>query len=165
MLIDHLSGALEPQFFAALLKGLDIDPSAFGGPRDDRATWPKMKQLFTDKFLSKNRTEWEAIFDGTDACCLPVLTQAELEQANYDQRPVVTLKESPGLGIAEKDPDERSPAEGQGLGVQGEGWSATGLSAGMGGEEMLGRWMGWIKGRHYDVQDGALVRLDRGSKL
>lgn len=36
-----------------------------------------MKKLFTEKFLSKTRDEWAAIFDGTDACVSPVLTFGE----------------------------------------------------------------------------------------
>ncbi len=36
-----------------------------------------MKKLFTEKFLSKTRDEWSAIFLGTDACVSPVLTFAE----------------------------------------------------------------------------------------
>ena len=90
------SGPLEPQFFAALLKGLKIDPAVLGGPREDRKTWPAMKRLFTQTFLSKDRAEWEAIFDGTDACCTPVLDQRELRNSGYDQRPIVTLRDSPG---------------------------------------------------------------------
>ena len=40
---------------------------------------------------------------------------------------------------------------GQGIGVEGSGWSAEILEAGTGGEEILGQWFGWSKGRHYDV--------------
>ena len=62
-------GALEPQFYAALLKGLGLREADLGGKRDDRATWPKQRNLFTKIFKSKTRDEWEYIFDGTDACC------------------------------------------------------------------------------------------------
>jgi alpha-methylacyl-CoA racemase len=156
---------LEPQFFAQLLKGLGIKASDLPGPREDRATWPALRQLFTKAFKSKPRSEWEIIFDDTDACCTPVLTQDELEYGGYDQRPIVTLKGSPGKAIAEGDADMRPVCEGQGIGLEGSGWESKGLAPGVGGEEILARWMGWKRGRQYDVVGGGLVRLDKGLKL
>ncbi|KAH0000244.1 CoA-transferase family III, partial [Aureobasidium melanogenum] len=158
-------GALEPQFFAQLLKGLGIKPSDLPGPREDRNTWPALRHLFTKIFKTKSRSEWERIFDNTDACCTPVLTQDELEESGYDQRPIVTLKDSPGKAIAEGDADTRPACQGQGIGVEGSGWQSKGLAPGVGGEEVLARWMGWSRGRQYDVVDGGLVRLGGGSKL
>lgn len=159
------SGALEPQFFAALLKGLKIDPSTFDGPREDRATWVKMKEIFTRIFLSKDRAAWEAIFDSTDACCTPVLTHQELRDSGYDQRPIVTLKDSPSKAIADAEPEGRPSAEGQGTGVDGEGWTSKGLWPGEGGEEVLAQWMGWRRGRHYEIVRGGLEKLEPGAKL
>ncbi len=69
-------GSIEPQFYALLLKGLDLDAAELPA-QNDRASWPEMKKLFTEKFLSKTRDEWSAIFLGTDACVSPVLTFAE----------------------------------------------------------------------------------------
>ncbi|KAH0335677.1 CoA-transferase family III, partial [Aureobasidium melanogenum] len=158
-------GALEPHFFTHLLKGLNIPLSSLSGPRDNRTTWPALRTLFTRTFKSKTRAEWEKIFDGTDACCTPVLTQDELEENGYDQRPIVTLRDSPGKAIAEGDADTRPACEGQGIGVQGNGWESKGLAPGVGGEEVLARWMGWSRGRQYDLVDGGLVRLGGGSKL
>lgn len=158
-------GALEPQFFAQLLKGLDIKPSDLSGPRDDRKTWPTLRHLFTETFKSKSRAEWEKIFDDTDACCTPVLTQDELEDSGYDQRPIVTLRDSPGKAISEGEADTRPAYQGQGIGVEGNGWQSKGLAPGVGGEEVLARWMGWSRGRQYDVVDGGLVQLGARSKL
>ncbi|KAK5012150.1 hypothetical protein LTR60_004532 [Cryomyces antarcticus] len=154
-------GALEPQFFAALLKGLDIDPASLPGPREDRDTWPALADLFTRTFKSKARAEWEAIFDGTDACCTPVLTYPELERGGFDQRPPVTLKGSPGIAIADGEND-RPAAEGVGIGIEGDGWVSKGLPPGKDGEEKLAKWMGWIRGRQYDLVDGGLVKMEMG---
>lgn len=156
---------MEPQFFAALLKGLDIDPSSLPGPREDRSTWPYLRDLFTKIFKSKPRTDWEAVFDNTDACCTPVLSQQELEDDGFDQRPIVTLKDSPGKAISEGDADSRAASEGQGIGVEGGGWISKGLRPGVGGEEVLARWMGWRRGRQYDVVAGGLVKLGNGVRL
>ncbi|KAF2773994.1 CoA-transferase family III [Teratosphaeria nubilosa] len=157
-------GALEPQFFAAFLKGLGIDESQIGGNRLDKSTWPTQKELYTRRFKDKSRAEWEKIFDGTDACCTPVLTQQELEESGFDQRPVVTLKNSPAYAIHEGDADGRPAAEGQGIGVDGSGWTEKGLPPGVGGEEVLSQWMGWNRGRHYDVEDGGLVFVEAGRR-
>ncbi|OCK81002.1 CoA-transferase family III [Lepidopterella palustris CBS 459.81] len=155
-------GAIEPQFYAALLKGLSVAPSSIPD-RDDKANWPALKDFFTYIFKTKTRDEWEKIFDGTDACCTPVFTQAELEAAGFDHRPAVTLKSSPAYAIQEGD-DGRPVAMGQGIGVQGSGWSQKSLEPGAGGEEVLGQWLGWKRGRQYDVEKGGLV-LSSESKL
>lgn len=157
-------GALEPKFFEALLKGLEVEEGAFGGDRLDRATWVRQREVYTKRFKEKTRAEWEAVFDGTDACCTPVLTQGELRKTGFDQRPIVTLSHSPGYAVTEGESEGRPVAEGQGIGVVGDGWSEKGLSPGVGGEEVLGQWMGWRRGRHYEVQDGGLVFVEKGSR-
>ncbi|KXL44775.1 hypothetical protein M433DRAFT_134980 [Acidomyces richmondensis BFW] len=157
-------GALEPQFFSILLAGLNIREAEIGGNRLDKTTWPKIRELFTARFKSKTRAEWEKIFDGTDACCTPVLTQWELETSGFDQRPIVTLKNSPALAIQDGEPENRPPAEGQGIGVEGNGWTSKGLRPGEGGEELLAQWMGWRRGRHYEVKDGGLEYIEKTSR-
>ena len=117
-----------------------------------------MSDLFSRTFKSRTRAEWEAVFDGTDACCTPVLTHDELHATGFDQRPIVALKQSPGLAASDSDSDDRPAAEGQGLGVEGAGWTSKGLALGDGGEELLAKWMGWSKGRHYAVHQGGLQR-------
>lgn len=94
-----------------------------------------------------------------------MLTQQDLEEGGFDQRPVVTLKSSPGIALTDGETDERDPAQGQGIGIEGEGWSSKGLSPGAGGEYLLAVWKGWYRGRHYNVANGGLIKLDRGSKL
>lgn len=154
-------GALEPQFFAALLKGLSIPESSIPGNRDDRATWPWMHDAFTKTFKSKTRKEWEDIFDGTDACCTPILTHQELETSGFQQRPTVTLRGTPGYAIADESEQLDVPeVRGQGAGVDGEGWSSNGLAPGVGGEDILARWLGWKRGRGFDVREGGLVKTE-----
>nr|POE87474.1 isopenicillin n epimerase component 2 [Quercus suber] len=155
-------GALEPQFYARLLQGLGLEEQRdFGGDRMDRATWATQRRVFTETFASRTRAEWEAVFDGTDACVTPVLEQGELEEGGFDQRPIVTLKNSPAFAIHQdgKGTEVRPAAEGQGSGVAGNGWVERGLSPGVGGEEVLGQWLGWKRGQQYEVQDGGLAFL------
>ncbi len=69
-------GALEPQFYAALLQGLGLTDA--GLPQQhDRDGWPVLRQRFAAAFASRTRAEWEQVFAGTDACVAPVLTMTE----------------------------------------------------------------------------------------
>jgi alpha-methylacyl-CoA racemase len=66
------------------------------------------------------------------------------------------LKNSPGWAIADGESEGRDYREGQGIGVEGDGWTSKGLRPGDGGEDLLGQWMGWSRGRHYEVTEGGL---------
>lgn len=70
-------GPLEPQFYAALLAGLGIDPAELPA-QYDRDGWPTLRTRFTEVFASRTRDEWAAVFDGTDACVTPVLAFGEV---------------------------------------------------------------------------------------
>ncbi|MGC4936073.1 CaiB/BaiF CoA transferase family protein [Gordonia sp. DT30] len=69
-------GAIEPQFYAELIKGLGLTETDLP-EQNDMANWPRLKQVFTDTFATRTRDEWAEIFEGTDACTSPVLTFAE----------------------------------------------------------------------------------------
>lgn len=130
--------ALEPKFFEELSRGIGLGEKDWGGKRDDRSLWPAMHLLFEKAFRKKTRSEWETIFDGTDACCTPVLTHRELEANHYDQRPAVTLSDTPSV-------------------VPGhDGWSFRTLPLGKGGETVLHDWTGWKKGKDYVLTDRGL---------
>lgn len=69
-------GAIEPPFYAALLRGLGLEAETL--PKQmDRTSWPAMKQRIAAIFLQKTRDEWAAVFAGTDACVAPVLRPDE----------------------------------------------------------------------------------------
>jgi alpha-methylacyl-CoA racemase len=156
-------GALEPQFFALLIKGLGLQGKGLEETRYDRDTWPAMLELFTKLFKEKTRAEWERIYDGTDACVTPVLELGELEndpKREGDVRPIVTLSETPALAIKRDDPKSRSVATGQGEGVQGDGWTSTHLRPSENGEKVIQEWLGWGRGKQYDVLNGGLVLKD-----
>ncbi|MGO9771887.1 MAG: CaiB/BaiF CoA transferase family protein [Roseiarcus sp.] len=69
-------GALEPQFFDALVGAMGLDARAFAD-RWDPATWPAMRSALEDAFARRTRDEWAAIFEGTDACVAPILDMDE----------------------------------------------------------------------------------------
>jgi alpha-methylacyl-CoA racemase len=70
-------GAIEPQFWAELLRLLEIDPATVPD-QEDRTAWPTVKKRFTDVFRSRTRDQWCAVFDGKDACVTPVLAPGEV---------------------------------------------------------------------------------------
>lgn len=73
-------GALEPKFFAELLKGVGLDASDFP-ERENPKHWPTYRQKLEAVFRTKSRDDWSKIFAGTDACVAPVLTLEEAATA------------------------------------------------------------------------------------
>jgi alpha-methylacyl-CoA racemase len=69
-------GAIEPQFYAELLDVLGLDPEELPD-RDDRASWPALKERFASVFATRTRDEWCARAEGRDACIAPVLELLE----------------------------------------------------------------------------------------
>ncbi|GLY04305.1 CaiB/BaiF CoA-transferase family protein [Actinoplanes sp. NBRC 101535] len=67
-------GALEPRFYAALLRGLEVVPAT---EQQDRDGWPELRRLFAARFRTRTRDEWEQVFTGADACVSPVLSPTE----------------------------------------------------------------------------------------
>jgi alpha-methylacyl-CoA racemase len=70
-------GALEPQFYAALLEGLGLADADLP-EQQDQSGWSVLRQRFTEAFATRSRDEWMAVFEGTDACVTPVLSFAEV---------------------------------------------------------------------------------------
>ncbi|KAK0754548.1 alpha-methylacyl-CoA racemase [Schizothecium vesticola] len=156
-------GALEPQFYAELLRGLGLEGDArFAGARQgEREGWGEMREVFERVFRTRTRGEWEAVFKGGDACVTPVLGYGELERGKGregDQRPVVGLGETPLLAVVRGADGKR---QGQGQGVEGEGYSGTALAPGDGGVKVLEEWMGWREGGDFEVGDGGVVLKDK----
>ncbi|MET9298945.1 CaiB/BaiF CoA-transferase family protein [Micromonospora aurantiaca] len=69
-------GALEPQFYAELLRLLGLAEADLPD-RHDVAGWPVLRARFAEVIAGRTRAEWTAVFDGTDACVAPVLSLAE----------------------------------------------------------------------------------------
>ena len=68
-------GAIEPQFYSALLGLMELDPEEF--PQMDQSRWPEFKQRFAEIFLTKTRDQWAAILEPAEACATPVLGMEE----------------------------------------------------------------------------------------
>jgi alpha-methylacyl-CoA racemase len=70
-------GALEPQFYRALLVGLGL-PEEDLPDQYDRSGWSVLRERFEAAFSTRTRDEWTAVFAGTDACVVPVLALGEV---------------------------------------------------------------------------------------
>ena len=69
-------GAIEPAFYAELLKRLeleDVDPAQ----QYDHRLWPELKIRVALQIKTRTRDEWRSRLEGTDACFAPVLSLAE----------------------------------------------------------------------------------------
>ena len=68
--------ALEPPFYAALLKVLGLEAETL--PRQhDRAGWRALRSRFAARFRTRTRDEWAAAPDAPLACITPVLSLTE----------------------------------------------------------------------------------------
>lgn len=73
-------GAIEAQFYAELVTRLGVVDDEILTParQNDRQNWPVAKERMAAVFATRSRREWEAIFDGSDACFAPVLAPGEV---------------------------------------------------------------------------------------
>ena len=69
-------GALESDFFAAFLAGLDVDVSDWP-TQHDRARWPELRARIAEVIATRSMAHWAATYAGTDACVSGVLTFEE----------------------------------------------------------------------------------------
>ncbi len=68
-------GSLEPQFYEELVKGLGL-----AGELPDRYDFTRHDELraaIAARFRERTQAEWAEVFDGTDACCTPILPLTE----------------------------------------------------------------------------------------
>jgi alpha-methylacyl-CoA racemase len=71
-------GAIEPQFYAAMLAGLGLNPDDLPG-QNDRSRWPELRARLTGVFASRDRDYWAKVFADSDACVTPILAFGEIE--------------------------------------------------------------------------------------
>ncbi|MNX32025.1 Succinyl-CoA:(R)-benzylsuccinate CoA-transferase subunit BbsE [compost metagenome] len=98
-------GALEPRFYAALIKGLGLTPDE--APQFDRDGWPALQARLKALFATRDRDDWAAHFAGTEACVTPVLSLTEAADHPHN-RARGTFAEA---GIVQPAPAPRFAAE------------------------------------------------------
>ncbi|NXU31957.1 AMACR racemase, partial [Thalassarche chlororhynchos] len=111
-------GAIEPQFYEQLIKGLGLDSDKLPSQLSF-SDWPKMKKKFASIFAQKTQAEWCSVFDGTDACVTPVLSFDDVashqhnkqrssfirnDQEEISPRPAPLLSRTPAVPSFKRDP-------------------------------------------------------------
>jgi alpha-methylacyl-CoA racemase len=76
-------GAIEPQFYAELVRGLGLANEDLPAQMD-RSRWAETKVRFAEVFAAKTRDEWTEVFEGLDACVSPVLSPREAARHRYN---------------------------------------------------------------------------------
>jgi alpha-methylacyl-CoA racemase len=76
-------GAIEPQFYAELLRGLALHGDELPD-QWDKQEWPNMKKRLESVFMTKTRDQWAEVFDSVDACVTPVLSPLEAATHKYN---------------------------------------------------------------------------------
>ncbi len=94
-------GAIEPQFYALLLKLLGITDVAFAAQMNPTA-WPDLKARLTALFASRTRAAWCELLEGTDACFAPVL--------DWDEAPLHAHNVARGTFVKVDDVVQPAPA-------------------------------------------------------
>jgi alpha-methylacyl-CoA racemase len=77
-------GALEPDFYREFVSRLGVDLSGWPD-QNDRAHWPRLRELIATAFAARTRAEWAQIYEGTDACVTPVLTFDEAAEHPHNR--------------------------------------------------------------------------------
>lgn len=93
-------GALEPQFYDALLKGLELDPEQV----DQFSDIDKKRNIFTEVFKRKTQNEWCEIFDHVDACVFPVVEWNEAPNHEHNISRNVFLESTKSNGAVVPNP-------------------------------------------------------------
>ncbi|XP_024945582.1 alpha-methylacyl-CoA racemase isoform X2 [Cephus cinctus] len=108
-------GAIEPQFYNILLEKLELSDNEV--PQFEKFEENRIK--LAEKFKEKTQEEWCAIFDGTDACVIPVLSLEEAPHHSHNKhnesfllqkqdsavpKPAPRLSRSPGASCVMRGP-------------------------------------------------------------
>lgn len=93
-------GALEPQFYEALIKGLELNPDEV----QQLDEIEKNREIFTKAFKTKTQNEWCAIFDHIDACVFPVLEWDKAPEHLHNKAREVFLDASKSNGTVVPNP-------------------------------------------------------------
>lgn len=64
--------SIEPPFYAALLRALELDPK-LAATQMDGSQWPQLREQVAAAVRGRTRDEWTALLEGSDVCFAPVL--------------------------------------------------------------------------------------------
>ncbi len=125
-------GALEPQFWSALVSGLGLDAATTPSPYF-REQWAACAAVLEQRFRARTRDEWAELFAPLDACVAPVLTLAEAPEHPHN-RARRTFTEVAGASVARPVP-RYSHTDGDAGAVRPVGSDTVALLAELGFED------------------------------
>lgn len=147
---------LEPQFYAVFLKGMGLDTADLP-KQNDRKGWPVLRQKFTETFMTKTRDEWAAVFEGTDACVVPIIEMHEMLPGSkpthaHDRQLVVPIEGTDPANKANYEPQaaprlSRTPAI---LPRKGPGFGEH-------GKEVLRDWLQMSEAKYAEMEKAGVV--------
>jgi alpha-methylacyl-CoA racemase len=103
-------GSIEPQFYAELLRLLELDPASLPN-QNDRDSWPQLTTTIAAAVRTRTRDEWAAVFADSDACVTPVLTFAEAPAHPHIAARRTLVDTAAGVTAAPAPRFARTPAE------------------------------------------------------
>ncbi|HVW43320.1 MAG TPA: CaiB/BaiF CoA-transferase family protein [Amycolatopsis sp.] len=108
-------GCLETQFYAELIRLLDLDPATLPDQRD-QSGWPRLAEAIGGAFARQTRDHWAKLFEGTDACVTPVLALSEVPaHPQIMARRSVTDHAAPAPRFSRTRTDEIAPVDAEPL--------------------------------------------------
>ncbi|MBK0397930.1 CoA transferase [Limibaculum sp. M0105] len=116
-------GAIEPQFFRAMMEGVGLDPDTWD--QAERARWPELAEALAERFATRDRDAWAARFAGSDACVTPVLALGEAAAHPHiaDRATIGGIPPMPGPAPRFGDVIASGPPRGVEVGEVLSGWS------------------------------------------
>lgn len=69
-------GAVEKRFYREFISRLGLEGASLPG-QYDQSRWDELRGIIAAEFAKRTRSEWEAVFEGSDACVSPVLDMDE----------------------------------------------------------------------------------------
>lgn len=100
-------GAIEPQFYAALIALLGLGGVIDPARQMDRSSWMETTARFAEAFARRSRDAWTEAAAQIDACCTPVL---DLDEARMDAHNVAEALFVDVAGLSEPAPQPRFSA-------------------------------------------------------
>lgn len=92
-------GALEPQFYQNLLKGLELPLEQYA-----QIDVEVCRKKFEEVFLTKTQWEWCQIFENLDACVTPVLDIDNIDEHEYHKAKKSFYRDSNNIILPEPSP-------------------------------------------------------------
>ncbi|MFY2860386.1 CaiB/BaiF CoA transferase family protein [Mycobacterium sp. THU-M104] len=93
-------GAIEPQFYAALLAGLGLKGADLPA-QNDVGRWQELRAVFAETFAGRDRDHWAKVFAESDACVTPVLAFGEVQTEPHltERNTLYEVGDGPGGGL------------------------------------------------------------------